>query len=296
MAADDIERLRGIALGAVGVLVFSFTFPATKLALDGFSPWFIAFGRAALAAVFAGGTLAALRVPRPSRRQAARLAVTAGGVVVGFPLLSSLALETAGSAHGRDRDRVAAGCDGRRGGRARGRAAGGSRSGSRPRPASRSSPRSPSASRGGISLADGYLLLAVVVCGIGYAEGGALARELGALETICWALVLSLPVTLVVVPLTVPASLPPANVIFGFAYSGIGSMFLGFVAWYAGLARGGVARVGQLQLFQPLLTVGWSALVLGESIGWDVVGAGIGVVACVARRPAGARPSGGERG
>ena len=96
------------------------------------------------------------------------------------------------------------------------------------------------------------------------------------------ALVLSLPVTLVVAACTLPAAAPDASALFGFVYVGACSMFAGFVVWYAGLARGGIARVGQLQLFQPLLTVGWSALVLGETIGWTVVVAGLGVIASVA--------------
>ena len=135
---------------------------------------------------------------------------------------------------------------------------------------------------GSLSLADGLLLVSVAVCGIGYAEGGAVSRELGAIETISWALVLSLPVTIPVALLTVPASTPSAAAVFGFVYVGAFSMFLGFVAWYAGLARGGVARIGQLQLFQPLLTVGWSALVLGEAVGWTILAAGAGVIASVA--------------
>ena len=124
--------------------------------------------------------------------------------------------------------------------------------------------------------------MSVVICGIGYAEGGAVSRELGAVETISWALVLSLPVTLVVAACTLPAAAPGTSALFGFVYVGACSMFAGFVVWYAGLARGGIARVGQLQLFQPLLTVGWSALVLGETIGWTVVVAGLGVIASVA--------------
>ena len=129
---------------------------------------------------------------------------------------------------------------------------------------------------------DGYLLIAVAVCGLGYAEGAAIARTLGALETIGWALVVSLPVTVVIAACTLPATMPGAKATFGFLYSGVASMFLGFVFWYAGLAIGGVARIGQIQLFQALMTVGLSALTLGEHVSATILLAAIGVIASVA--------------
>jgi drug/metabolite transporter (DMT)-like permease len=275
-------RAQGIVLGGTGVLVFSLSFPATKWALDGFSAWFVAFGRAALAAVLGGIALRLRRAPRPTAPQVLRLGVVAGGVVVGFPLLSSIALETTGSAHGAiviallpAATAVAAVL----------------RAGERPSPlfwlAAGAGVAVVTAfavdeSSGTISGGDLYLLGAVVACGIGYAEGGALSRELGAVETICWALLLSLPLTAVVAALTLPATAPSEQAVAGLLYVGIGSTFLGFFAWYAGLARGGVARVGQLQLFQPLLTVAWSALLLGERIGWRILVCGLGVIASVA--------------
>jgi drug/metabolite transporter (DMT)-like permease len=275
-------RAQGIVLRGTGVLVFSLSFPATKWALDGFSAWFVAFGRAALAAVLGGIALRLRRAPRPTAPQVLRLGVVAGGVVVGFPLLSSIALETTGSAHGAiviallpAATAVAAVL----------------RAGERPSPlfwlAAGAGVAVVTAfavdeSSGTISGGDLYLLGAVVACGIGYAEGGALSRELGAVETICWALLLSLPLTAVVAALTLPATAPSEQAVAGLLYVGIGSMFLGFFAWYAGLARGGVARVGQLQLFQPLLTVAWSALLLGERIGWRILVCGLGVIASVA--------------
>ena len=117
---------------------------------------------------------------------------------------------------------------------------------------------------------DLYLLAAVVVCGFGYAEGGVLSRELGGARTICWALVATLPLCLAVTVASVathPLAGVGADAWLGFAYVSVVSMFLGFFAWYAGLARGGVARIGQIQLAQPVLTLGWSALVLGEAVG-----------------------------
>jgi drug/metabolite transporter (DMT)-like permease len=269
-------------LGASGIVLFSFTFPATKFALGGVDAWFLAFGRAALAAVLAAAVLVVRRARRPTRTELRRLAVVSGGVIVGFPLLSSLALETAGSAHGAvviallpAATAVAATVFGEE----------------RPGPVFWLATLAGVAlvtafavgeSSGGLTLADVYLLVAVGVCGVGYAEGGALSRRLGAIETICWALVLSFPLTVAVAAATLPAQEPSAKALFGFLYNALASMFLGFVFWYAGLARGGVARVGQLQLFQPLLTVVWSALVLSETIGPAIALTAVGVVASVA--------------
>ncbi len=133
----------------------------------------------------------------------------------------------------------------------------------------------------GLGPADAELLAAVVLCGLGYAEGGALSRELGGARTICWALVLALPVTVPVTVLAAGDLHAAATAWLGFAYVGTVSMFLGFFAWYAGLARGGVARIGQVQLAQPVLSLGWAALVLGESIGaLEALTAAV-VLACV---------------
>jgi drug/metabolite transporter (DMT)-like permease len=131
---------------------------------------------------------------------------------------------------------------------------------------------------------DLFLLGAVGLCAIGYAEGGALARDLGGAVTICWALVLALPLSLAVSAIVVLGAGVDAGgtAWLGFAYVSLVSMFLGFFAWYAGLARGGVARIGQVQLAQPVLTLAWSALLLGEHVGlWTAVTA-LGVLACVA--------------
>jgi drug/metabolite transporter (DMT)-like permease len=256
----------GLALGALGVLGFSFTLPATKLAVADLDPWFVASGRAVVAAALASVVLLAGRAPRPDARQWRSLAIVALGVVIGFPLLTSLALET--------------------------RPAGQSavvvamlpaatavmavlRAGERPSPAfwlasgaGLVAALTFAVTRGaaGPEAADLLLLGAIVLCALGYAEGGALSRELGGARTICWALVLSAPLTLPVAALTAGDLEAGASAWAGFAYVSLVSMFLGFFAWYAGLARGGVARVGQVQLAQPLLSLGWAALVLSEAI------------------------------
>lgn len=137
---------------------------------------------------------------------------------------------------------------------------------------------------GGLNTADVFLLAAVVLCGLGYAEGGALSRELGGPQTVCWALVLALPLTVPVTALVAAQtglSGVSGSAWLGFAYVTTVSMFFGFFAWYAGLARGGVARVGQVQLMQPLLTLVWSVLLLGEHVGPMTVVAAVAVVVCV---------------
>jgi drug/metabolite transporter (DMT)-like permease len=137
---------------------------------------------------------------------------------------------------------------------------------------------------GAFTAADGFLLLGTACCALGYAEGGALSRELGGARTISWTLVLSLPLTIPVTVVAAATTAPDAHptAVLGLGYVAAISMFLAFFAWYAGLARGGVARVGQVQLTQPLLTVLLSALVLSERLTPAMLLAAAGVLACVA--------------
>lgn len=280
------EAATAVALGAAGVLAFSFTLPATRLAVEGgLDPWLVAFGRAVVAAVLASVVLGVTRAPLPASGQWRGLAIVAGGVVVGFPLCTSLALETETAAHAIVLIAILPALTA---------AFAVARAGERP------SPRfwlaallgmaivltfAVSRSAGGFSRADGFLLAGTVLCALGYAEGGALARTLGGARTICWALVLALPAT-AAVSVVALAVQPPAAVgataWLGFAYVAVISMFLGFFAWYAGLARGGVAKVGQVQLAQPLLGLVWAALVLAEPVGIATALAATGVLASVA--------------
>ncbi len=263
-----IDRRWGYAFGFVGVASFSLTLPATRLAVAALDPVFVGLGRAVVAAVLAAIVLVARRAPWPGRALLPRLALVAGGVVVGFPILSAWAMQSAPAAHGavvigvlplatalagawiaheRPSRRfwlcasfgsaVVAGFALWRGGGA-------------PQPA------------------DGLLLLAVAAAAIGYAEGGRLARTLPSWQVICWALVIAAPVTTLLTALTADARLltAPAAAWAGFAYVSVVSMFLGFFAWYRGLALGGIAAVGQVQLVQPFLTIGASAWFLGERI------------------------------
>ncbi|SDT81187.1 Permease of the drug/metabolite transporter (DMT) superfamily [Actinoplanes derwentensis] len=289
-----------MTLGALGVLAFSMSLPATRVAVGHLDPWFVAFGRAVGAAALAGGYLWLTRAARPVRGQWWRFVIVAIGVVAGFPLFTSLALTSATSAHGAVVVALL--------------------------PAVtavfavlRAGERPPvlfwlasggglvavltflvvsGTVRGSATTADLYLLAAVVLCGLGYAEGGVLARDLGGARTICWALLVALPVT---VPVTLVAAVThppyaPAPAWGAFGYLTVVSMFLGFFAWYAGLARGGIARVGQIQLAQPVLTLLWSALLLSETVGAGALGAATVVLVCVvltqrARNPATPRPA-----
>ncbi|MDT0529660.1 DMT family transporter [Micromonospora sp. DSM 115977] len=279
------DRTVGLALGALGVLAFSMSLPATRVAVQQLDPWFVAFGRAVGAALLAWAYLRSTGAPRPTPGQWRRLTVVALGVVVGFPLFTSLALSTQTSAHGAvvitalpAMTAVFAVL----------------RAGERPPPLFWAASAggllavliflgASGAVRGALAPPDLFLLAAVVLCGLGYAEGGALARELGGARTICWALLLSLPVTVPVMVVAAVAAPPRADPVAwsAFGYLTVVSMFLGFFAWYAGLARGGIAQVGQIQLAQPVLTLAWSALLLGEAVTPASIAAAVAVLACV---------------
>ncbi|GAB4051980.1 DMT family transporter [Catellatospora paridis] len=279
------DRVTGLTLGAVGVLAFSLSLPLTRIAVQQLDPWFVAFGRAVGAALLAGAYLRITGAPRPTPAQWRRLAVVAAGVVVGFPMFTSLALTTQTSAHGAVVIAVLP---------AMTAVFAVLRAGERPPPAFWAAGAAgllavliflvTSGGVGGaLTVADLFLLAAVVLCGLGYAEGGALSRELGGARTICWALLVALPVT---VPVTAAAALghPPradTTAWAAFGYLTAVSMFLGFFAWYAGLARGGIAQVGQIQLAQPVLTLAWSALLLGETVTPASIAAALVVLGCV---------------
>ncbi len=283
---------KGMLYGLLGVAAFSLTLPMTRLAVADLSPTVVGLGRALVAAVLAGGLLLATRSPRPKRRQLPSLIIVALGVIVGFPMLSAWAMQRVPASHGA----VVVGLL-----PLATALAGVVRAGDRP------APRFWLFSLLGTALvvgyvlvsgggqpqaADGWLLAAVAAAALGYAEGGRLARELGGWQVICWALLLAAPVLVGPVAWSVGQhglhASPAAWA--GFAYVSGVSMFLGFFAWYHGLALGGVARIGQLQLLQPFLTIVASAWLLGEKLSLGTLGVALLVVAVVAagRRTAGA--------
>lgn len=273
-----------IVLGFLGVLAFSFSLPATRLAVEDLDATFVGLARAVVAGVVGALVLAALRQPRPRRDQLGRLALVGVGVGVGFPLFTALALRDLSSAHGA----VIVGLL-----PAATAAMAVARAGERPTRgfwlASGAGlvavlAFAATQGAGGFQLADVYVLMAVALGALGYAEGGVLARELGGWQTICWALVLSLPV---VTPFAAAAAVGGdvsggVDAWLGFAYVALVASFLGFFAWYAGLARGGVAKIGQVQLSQPVLTLVWSAALLGEEVSTVTVLAALVVLASVA--------------
>jgi drug/metabolite transporter (DMT)-like permease len=269
-------------LGFLGVLAFSFTLPATRIAVEELDPTFVGIGREAVAAVLAAAILAATRAPLPTRRQVRSLAIVASGVVFGWPLFSALALQGLTSAHSAVIMGVLPAATA---------VAAVLRAGEHPSAgfwlaslAGLVSVLGFAATQGaGISWGDIQILVAVALGAIGYAEGGALARELAGWQVICWAVLLSAPLT---IPIGAAAAAgsdlhASGDAWLGFAYVCVFSALLGFFAWYAGLARGGVAKIGQIQLLQPLLTLVWSAVLLEEHIGVATVVASIAVLASV---------------
>jgi drug/metabolite transporter (DMT)-like permease len=248
------------------------TFPATSAAETSFSPLEVGVGRSVIAAVLAIALLAVRRQPLlPPRVAIGRMLIVAAAVGVGFGLLSALALHQVDSVHGAVLTGLIPVAT-----------AGFAvlRAGERPRPTYWAALAFGlvvvigfAIIQGGGRLrpADLLLLVAIAIGGIGYAEGGALAREYGGWRVICWATIIALPVT---VPVTLAAILtsPPrpvsASAIAGLAYVGVIAMCFGFFAWYHAMAIGGVAKIGMLQLAQPALTLIWSALLLGEPVGW----------------------------
>jgi len=263
-----IDRQKGLLFGFVGVASFSLTLPATRVAVAAMDPVFVGLGRAVVAAVLAAIVLAVARVPWPGRALLPRLALVAAGVVVGFPLFSAWAMRYVPAAHGA----VVIGLL-----PLATALAGAWIAHERPSRVFWLCALFGSAVVVGFALwqgggaphpADALLVLAVASAAVGYAEGGRLARTLPGWQVICWALVLAAPVVGIVTAFAADARLlaAPVSAWAGFAYVSVVSMFLGFFAWYRGLALGGIATVGQVQLVQPFLTIFASAWLLGEQV------------------------------
>ncbi|UTX53931.1 DMT family transporter [Leucobacter aridicollis] len=285
-AASRSTPRSGIAWGLLGVVAFSFTVPLTTVALGGLSPLFVASARAVVAGALAIVALSATRQRRPSLPQWLRLGAVALGVVVGFPLLTSLALTTSTASHGAVIIALLPAATAM---------AVVVRTGERPGTAFWVAAALGALaavvfaalqtdSSWQLSWHDLLLFGAVTTAAIGYAEGGLLARELGAWQTISWALVLSLPLMLALATVSVLTTPPHATPIqwAAFSYLGVVSMFLGFFAWYRGLEIGPMAKVSQVQLTQPVMSIAWAALLLGEPLTLATVGGGLAVVACAA--------------
>ncbi|HCV73184.1 DMT family transporter [Agrobacterium tumefaciens] len=274
--------------GLIGVVIFSGSLPATRVAVTGFDPVFLTLARASIAGLLALALLFVFRQKRPARDDLASLFIVSFGVVVGFPLLTALALRHITSAHSIVfvgllplATAVFAVL----------------RGGERPRPAfwffsclgsvlvAGFSLSNSLASGLGASLAGDLLMLgAIIVCGLGYAEGAALSRKLGGWQVISWALVLSLPLMLPLAFFTGPQTLAGINpqAWGGLAYVSLFSMLIGFIFWYRGLALGGIAAVGQLQLLQPFFGLVLAATLLHEEVSPAMIAITLVVVLCVA--------------
>ncbi len=275
---------RGTLLASLGVVAFSLTFPATAWGLESFGPWSLVALRSVLAAVIAGGFLLALRTPPPAREHWAGLAVVAAGVVVGFPLLTTLALQTSTTSHAA----VVVGLL-----PLTTAALSALRTGARPSRRFWAAAGAGAAvvlgftaaqSGGSLSAGDAYLFAALLVCAAGYTEGGRLARMLPGWQVVGWALVLCLPLSLAGAALGLayePVHLT-GHGLAGLVWAAAGSTFLGLYVWYRGMAEIGAPRASQLQLAQPLLTLVWSVALLGEHLSPAVPAAACAVLLCIA--------------
>jgi drug/metabolite transporter (DMT)-like permease len=254
------------------------------VAVAGLSPLFIGSGRAVVAAVLAAVALALTRQRLPRGGQWARLATVAAGVVVGFPLLTSFALTSTPASHGAVVIALLPAATATAAvlrGRERPPLAFWLITGTGALAAVAFASLQPGGF-GELHRADVLLLGAVIAAAIGYAEGGLLARELGAWQTVSWALVLASPLMVFLTMLAV-AQQPPSGTPVqwaAFGYLGVVSMFLGFFAWYRGLAIGPMAQVSQVQLIQPVLTICWAGLLLGETLTWTTIIGGLAVILC----------------
>lgn len=275
---------KGMWLGLIGVAIFSLTLPFTRLAVAELNPLFVALGRAVVAAAASGLLLWWTAAPIPTAQQWKALAITALGVVIGFPVLTSVAMRHVPASHGAiviGTLPLATALFGAL------------RCGERPSTGFWVAAVAGGAiavafgllqGGGSLQVADAALFAAVIAAAMGYAEGARLSQALGGKNVISWALLLSLPLLL---PITialgwhygVAASL---RAWVGFAYVSLFSMLIGFFFWYKGLALGGIARVGQVQLLQPFLTLAGAALIAGEALEAGNFGFAAAIVAVVA--------------
>ncbi len=270
--------------GFLGVVIFSGSLPATRIAVLDIDPLFLTLARATIAGLLGMALLVALRQTWPRRGDLLPLAIVSLGVVVGFPLLTALALQHITAAQSISFVGLLPLATA---------IFGIVRGGERPRPAFWVFSGLGGCFVAGFALLQGeasasvgnlLMLGAIVLCGLGYAEGAKLSRTLGGWQVISWALVFSLPLTAGLMLLNLPASWSGIGLPawLSLAYVSLFSMLIGFVFWYRGLALGGIAGVSQLQLLQPFFGLILSALLLHEVVGWGIVAVNVAVIACVA--------------
>jgi drug/metabolite transporter (DMT)-like permease len=273
-------------MGCLGMLGFSGTLPATRVAVPAFGPLVLTCSRIEVAAILGALTLLLLRGRRlPKRSELAGILLTGLGLAVGYPFFLALALESVPSAHGAVVVGLAPGATA---------VLAVIRTGERPPTrfwigccAGFVAVALFAIQQGGGRLvpADGWLLAAILSVGLAYVEGGRVSRDLGGTATLCWAMICLAPFS--AVPLLLKVDMRMLEVVswpawIGFWYAGAVSMFLASVAWYRGLAAGGIARIGQLNLAQPLLALLWSAALLSEAITWPFIVTAVIVAAAMA--------------
>lgn len=280
---DMKQGFKGWTSGLLGVLIFSGTLPATRVAVATFDPIFFTLARAAIAGVLAVLILLVLRKALPARSDIRALLVVALGVVAGFPLLTALALRHVSSSHATvfvgllPMMTVIFGV---------------LRGDKHPGWLFWLFSLSGSLVVAGFAMGQGtqalviddlLMLIAIIVCGLGYAEGARLARRMGGWQVICWALALSLPLMLPLCLWTLPGNFQQAAwpALLSLGYVSLFSMLLGFFFWYRGLALGGIASISQLQLLQPFFGLALAAALLGEHVSTMMIAAALAVALCV---------------
>lgn len=277
------NETKGMLLGFIGVLMFSLTLPFTRIAVAELSPYFVTFGRSSLGGICALLLFAFTKPKLPTKNQLIRLSVMALGVVYGFPLFVSLAMKTLPSAHGGIVLGVLPLATA---------VVGALRFNERPSLAFWITAVTGSLlvityaslnGSGGLASEDWLLFVAIASASIGYSEGGKLSEEMSSVEVISWALVLTLPINIFLTYqyIDFEISAVSTSAIISFVYVGLISMYIAFFFWYRGIALGGVARVGQVQLLQPFLTLVGAYFLLDEQITAMNIGFALCVLAVV---------------
>jgi len=279
----DNNRKQGMLLGLIGIICFSLTLPATRIAVPYFGETMVGLGRTVIAALIVGIIFIIKKQSLPTKPQLKSLGIVAFGAVLVFPLLTTFAMKSLPVSHGAIEVALlplaTAGFAMWRGDE---------------RPSKRYWIASIIGATtvllyavylglGQLQKGDVALIVAVLILGLSYAEGGKLAKELGSWEVIAWAILIGAPFFIIPVGLSLSTDMlqAPIEAWISLLYLAVVSQFLAYVAWYKGMALGGIARVGQIQYLQPFFMIGFSVLFLGESITWLTIVLAIVVVLCV---------------
>ncbi|AZB41088.1 DMT family transporter [Bacillus sp. FJAT-42376] len=262
------KEKKGLLLGFLGVVCFSLTLPATGMAVQYFGTTVVGLGRTVIAAILVAGILMIRKEKAPNRNQLKSLFIVAAGAVLGFPLLTSWVMNTLPVSHGAVElallPLATAGIAAFRAGE---------------RPSLRFWIAglmgtgavlfyAISLNLGTFQIEDAGLLASVLLLGLSYAEGGKLSKEMGSWQVIAWAILIGAPFFLIPVAMNLSAEMlhAPIQAWASLLYLALVSQFLAYVAWYGGMALGGISRISQLQYLQPFLMILFAAVFLGESV------------------------------